>query len=83
MAQRELQQILVHMFPFKAARIKADIQQQACREVGPHTPALWQSVVVLIATLSRKLHLFAMMYSGRSCYGIGTRFQNLWFFAGK
>ncbi|BDA47538.1 hypothetical protein COCOBI_10-3860 [Coccomyxa sp. Obi] len=42
---RELQQILVHMFPFKAARIKADIQQQACREVGPHTPALWRSVV--------------------------------------
>lgn len=42
---REIQQILVHMFPFKAARIKADLQQQAIREVGPHTPALWQAVV--------------------------------------
>ncbi len=44
--QREVQQILVLMFPFKAARLKADIQQQACREAGPHSPALWGSTVV-------------------------------------
>ncbi|EIE23618.1 hypothetical protein COCSUDRAFT_41804 [Coccomyxa subellipsoidea C-169] len=42
---REVQQILVLMFPFKAARLKADIQQQACREAGPHSPALWRSTV--------------------------------------
>ncbi len=75
MVQRELQQILVHMFPFKAARIKADIQQQACREVGQHTPALWQSVVVIFAELSKTPHLLAMLYSGRLCaieIGIST-----------
>lgn len=38
--------ILVQMFPYKTARIKADVQQAAVKEVGPHTPALWQSVVV-------------------------------------
>jgi hypothetical protein len=36
----------VQLFPYKAARLKADIEQKACLEAGPHTPALWQAVVV-------------------------------------
>ncbi|KAK9905784.1 hypothetical protein WJX75_006257 [Coccomyxa subellipsoidea] len=58
---REVQQILVLMFPFKAARIKADIQQQACREVGPHTPGLWRFIVAAANfTLLQRQQLIAL-----------------------
>ena len=36
----------MQMFPFTAARLKADIQRAACNDVGMHTPTHWQRVVV-------------------------------------
>ena len=44
--QREVQEVLMRMFPYTAARVKADIQRAACAEVGMHTPARWQRVAV-------------------------------------
>ena len=38
--------MLMRMFPFTAARLKADLQRAACSEVGMHTPVMWQRVVV-------------------------------------
>ena len=36
----------MQMFPFTAARLKADIQRAAFNDVGMHTPTHWQRVVV-------------------------------------
>ena len=36
----------MRMFPYTAARVKADIQRAACTDIGMHTPALWQKVTV-------------------------------------
>ena len=44
--QREVQEVLMRMFPYTAARVKADIQRAACTDIGMHTPALWQKVAV-------------------------------------
>ena len=45
-AQREVQEVLMRMFPYKAARLKSDIQRAACWQVGMHTPAHWARVTV-------------------------------------
>lgn len=45
-AQREVQEVLLRMFPYKAARLKSDIQRAACTQVGMHTPAHWARVTV-------------------------------------
>ena len=44
--QRGVQEVLMQMFPFTAARLKADIQRAAFNDVGMHTPTHWQRVVV-------------------------------------
>lgn len=36
----------MRMFPYKAARLKSDIQRAACSQVGMHTPAHWARVTV-------------------------------------
>ena len=49
-AQREVQEVLMRMFPYTAARVKADIQRAACTDIGMHMPALWQKVAVSVTT---------------------------------
>ena len=39
----------MQMFPFRAARLKADILRAACNDVGMHTPTHWQRVVVSVS----------------------------------
>lgn len=46
--QRGVQEVLMRMFPYTGARLKADIQRAACSEVGMQTPAQWQTVAVSI-----------------------------------
>ena len=41
----------MRMFPYTAARVKADIQRAACTDIGMHTPALWQKVTVCVTSL--------------------------------
>ncbi|CAL5220819.1 g2895 [Coccomyxa viridis] len=42
---RKVQEVLMQMFPFTAARLKSDIQRAAFTDVGMHTPTHWQRVV--------------------------------------
>ena len=38
----------MRMFPYKAARLKSDIQRAACSQVGMHTPTHWARVTVCL-----------------------------------
>ena len=45
----------MRMFPYKAARLKSDIQRAACTQVGMHTPAHWARVTVGLPSATEPL----------------------------